>query len=137
MWFADWTRTAWPEVYFPGVGWVEFEPTAGQDPLDRPLPPQDAANANNFNSLNDLRTENNRDFASREQINEGVTAPVEPAAPVFPTLYLIPLLAIVVALTVFSAALRAYRACSHPSTRDHRTHPVSTCQSGSLVGKSG
>jgi transglutaminase-like putative cysteine protease len=92
---------AWPEVYFPGVGWVEFEPTAGQDPLDRPLPPQDAANANNFNSLNDLRTENNRDFAGREQINEGVTAPVEPAAPVFPTLYLIPLLAIVVALTVF------------------------------------
>ena len=92
---------AWPEVYFPGIGWVEFEPTAGQDPLDRPLPPQDAANASNFNSLNDLRTENNRDFAGREQINEGVTAPVEPAAPVFPTLYLIPLLAIVVALTVF------------------------------------
>lgn len=28
---------AWPEVYFPGVGWVEFEPTANQNPLDRPL----------------------------------------------------------------------------------------------------
>jgi transglutaminase-like putative cysteine protease len=28
---------AWPEVYFPGVGWVEFEPTASQDPLRRPL----------------------------------------------------------------------------------------------------
>ncbi|MBM3126446.1 MAG: hypothetical protein FJZ87_15485, partial [Chloroflexi bacterium] len=26
---------AWPEVYFPGVGWVEFEPTANQDPLRR------------------------------------------------------------------------------------------------------
>jgi transglutaminase-like putative cysteine protease len=26
---------AWPEVYFPGIGWVEFEPTANQDPLVR------------------------------------------------------------------------------------------------------
>ncbi len=28
---------AWPEVYFPSIGWVEFEPTANQDPLIRPL----------------------------------------------------------------------------------------------------
>lgn len=27
---------AWPEVYFPGIGWVEFEPTASQFPLIRP-----------------------------------------------------------------------------------------------------
>lgn len=27
---------AWPEVYFPGIGWVEFEPTANQDPIIRP-----------------------------------------------------------------------------------------------------
>jgi len=30
---------AWPEVFFPGIGWVEFEPTANQEPLvrsDRP-----------------------------------------------------------------------------------------------------
>lgn len=27
---------AWPEVYFPGIGWVEFEPTASQPPLIRP-----------------------------------------------------------------------------------------------------
>ena len=26
---------AWPEVYFPGVGWVEFEPTSNQAPLVR------------------------------------------------------------------------------------------------------
>ena len=26
----------WPEVYFPGLGWIEFEPTASQPPLSRP-----------------------------------------------------------------------------------------------------
>jgi transglutaminase-like putative cysteine protease len=26
---------AWPEVYFPGYGWVRFEPTAGQPAIDR------------------------------------------------------------------------------------------------------
>lgn len=28
---------AWPEVYFPGIGWVEFEPTVSQSPIVRPL----------------------------------------------------------------------------------------------------
>ena len=27
---------AWPEVYFPGFGWVEFEPTVSQSPIFRP-----------------------------------------------------------------------------------------------------
>ena len=28
---------AWPEVYFPGYGWIEFEPTGNQEPVTRPL----------------------------------------------------------------------------------------------------
>jgi transglutaminase-like putative cysteine protease len=40
---------AWPEVYFPGIGWIEFEPTGNQQPLDRPREPRnesdDQANA--------------------------------------------------------------------------------------------
>lgn len=28
---------AWPEVYFPGIGWVEFEPTVSQPVIVRPL----------------------------------------------------------------------------------------------------
>ena len=28
---------AWPEVYFPGIGWVEFEPTASIDDILRPV----------------------------------------------------------------------------------------------------
>ena len=26
---------AWPEIYFPGYGWIEFEPTAGRPPFNR------------------------------------------------------------------------------------------------------
>jgi transglutaminase-like putative cysteine protease len=28
---------AWPEVFFPNIGWVEFEPTVSQQPIIRPL----------------------------------------------------------------------------------------------------
>ncbi len=28
---------AWVEIYFPGIGWVEFEPTASMAPIERPL----------------------------------------------------------------------------------------------------
>jgi hypothetical protein len=93
---------AWPEVYFPGIGWVEFEPTAGEAPLDRPLPPQDETDAAIFNPLNDLRIEDGRDFASREQDEAGVTGPLPQEAPVFqPLFYLLPLLAAGAALLIF------------------------------------
>ena len=36
---------AWPEVYFPGYGWIEFEPTGGEPALDRPGAPEPAATA--------------------------------------------------------------------------------------------
>lgn len=28
---------AWPEIYFPGYGWIEFEPTPAQPPVVRPV----------------------------------------------------------------------------------------------------
>ncbi len=31
----------WVEVFFPGLGWVEFEPTAGESPLNRPTGTED------------------------------------------------------------------------------------------------
>ncbi len=41
-------RHAWPEVYFPGIGWVEFEPTVSQQPIQRlsgePATPPDSTN---------------------------------------------------------------------------------------------
>ena len=52
---------AWPEVYFPGIGWVEFEPTSNQFPIERPetkntgndetTPDQDPAGDLNANPL--------------------------------------------------------------------------------------
>ncbi|WP_322794154.1 transglutaminase domain-containing protein [Bellilinea sp.] len=35
-WVRDLDRHAWPEVFFPGIGWIEFEPTAFQSPIERP-----------------------------------------------------------------------------------------------------
>jgi transglutaminase-like putative cysteine protease len=35
---------AWPEVYFPGIGWVEFEPTGNQFALARPVERTPAGN---------------------------------------------------------------------------------------------
>lgn len=37
---------AWPEVYFPGLGWVEFEPTAGQPTIVRPSGEDSTGGAN-------------------------------------------------------------------------------------------
>jgi transglutaminase-like putative cysteine protease len=34
---------AWPEVYFPGIGWVEVEPTSAQPELSRPSSSQETA----------------------------------------------------------------------------------------------
>ncbi len=39
---------AWPEVFFPGIGWVEFEPTLNQRPLRRP--PGDPSNSEDGNA---------------------------------------------------------------------------------------
>ncbi len=49
---------AWPEVFFPGIGWVEFEPTTSQDALNRPrqLP-------------TDMMTD--RDFLRPMELNQG------------------------------------------------------------------
>ena len=53
---------AWPEVYFPGIGWVEFEPTGNQAPLDRPLNFRNDGNNSPSTSLaNILDRENNPD----------------------------------------------------------------------------
>jgi transglutaminase-like putative cysteine protease len=41
---------AWPEVYFSGYGWIEFEPTVNQPVLIRPEPEEDSAGSNGSDS---------------------------------------------------------------------------------------
>ena len=91
---------AWPEVYFPGIGWVEFEPTAGQPPLDRPLPPQDSSNLGVVNPFRTLQTEDSLEFASRDRTEEGVDAAAQQTAAGLRLFYLLPLLAIAAGLIV-------------------------------------
>jgi transglutaminase-like putative cysteine protease len=35
---------AWPEVFFPGIGWIEFEPTVSQQAIERPSGIEELAN---------------------------------------------------------------------------------------------
>ncbi|MGC9469661.1 MAG: transglutaminase domain-containing protein [Anaerolineae bacterium] len=32
---------SWPEIYFPGYGWIEFEPTGGRAPIEREAAPDE------------------------------------------------------------------------------------------------
>jgi len=91
---------AWPEVYFPSIGWVEFEPTGNQPVLDRPLPPRDPNDANPVNPRDNPRTEG-LDFAGRAQDNPGLTGNTSADTSLSPLLYLLPLFFAVVTLTFF------------------------------------
>ena len=92
---------AWPEVYFPGIGWVEFEPTGNQPTLSRPLPPSDSSEANGVPPFGGLNSDDSN-FANRNRDEEGVipTTPVE--TPVSPLLYgiIIVLLAAIVTMLI-------------------------------------
>jgi transglutaminase-like putative cysteine protease len=89
---------AWPEVYFPNIGWVEFEPTASQPALNRPLPPSDPSQLDTASPRNNPRLD---DFASRDQSEDPGITPTTPeaATPISPFLYLVPIL--VTAASVF------------------------------------
>jgi hypothetical protein len=88
-------------VYFPGIGWVEFEPTANQTPLNRPVTPQNPSDENNAFPRDSLRIEDSENFASRDRTEEGLDPTAPPASAVNPLLYLLPLLIAFAGLTIF------------------------------------
>lgn len=66
---------AWPEVYFPGAGWVEFNPTPTQPTVNRPGTPPDAGGGvSNF--FGELDPEKIRDLQGLG-INPGAPQPGE------------------------------------------------------------
>ena len=64
----------WPEVYFPELGWIEFEPTQDNDPIVRAELPQgdlelpDEAEANSERPFDDMRPDDelNEEFGQDE-----------------------------------------------------------------------
>jgi transglutaminase-like putative cysteine protease len=91
---------AWPEVYFPGIGWVEFEPTGNQAPLTRPVA-RDPSDANNFNPLNNPLLGEIPEFPSPDEGELGVDPAAQTNPALSPLLYLIPLFIACAALTIY------------------------------------
>jgi len=92
---------AWPEVYFVGVGWVEFEPTGNQAPLDRPLTLRDDSNTiNRLNPGNLPKPESASATPTPDQTNT-TKDNVATEFAIHPLLYLIPLFIIFAALTFY------------------------------------
>lgn len=96
---------AWPEVYFPGIGWVEFEPTASQPVLSRPLPPRQPGEAGApIRSLPQLDNADNTRENLRGLQEEGDVAIPEQtvnAPPLEPRLYLLLFLLAFASLTAY------------------------------------
>ncbi len=69
---------AWPEVYFPGYGWIEFEPTGGLPPLER-LPSQEAAPAQQ--PARPTPQERDLDHWIEDDLNPDLLASGEPLPP--------------------------------------------------------
>jgi transglutaminase-like putative cysteine protease len=71
---------AWPQVYFPAIGWVDFEPTASQPPIERrrepagrpnaptPLPEEQAANPPSKQPQAGHTTQNSNTIATYQTI---------------------------------------------------------------------
>jgi transglutaminase-like putative cysteine protease len=91
---------AWPEVYFPGVGWVEFEPTANQTALNRPVESQNPSDENNFFPQGPERIEDSQIVGGREPLEDQLVQNNLPSR-VVGSLLLIPLLIVLAGLTIF------------------------------------
>lgn len=93
---------AWPEVYFPGIGWVEFEPTGNQEPLDRPQAPREASPSSGLSVPDNLNPEADLESLRDQNLPEGeFEAPLGPAALRLPLAYAILIFITLAALAVF------------------------------------
>jgi transglutaminase-like putative cysteine protease len=68
---------AWPEVFFPGIGWVEFEPTGSQPSLLRPEDPARLVSGD-YRETPWERLAQEELFGSRMEEGSEVIPPVEP-----------------------------------------------------------
>ncbi len=106
---------AWPEVYFPGVGWVEFEPTVSQPMIVRPLGEELPAAERDLRPGEAARMATLRDMEREEEIELGMEGEKPSAVPtgqrVPPVLWV---LLLVVAALLISRRWRARLRLSVP-----------------------
>jgi transglutaminase-like putative cysteine protease len=98
---------AWPEVYFPGIGWVEFEPTAGQPPLDRPVAPREPGDIDFGNLIRDLPVVDPA-VIEEEPLNQATDPTATQGIYIPPSFYLIPVTMALAALTIYLSRRYAF-----------------------------
>ena len=95
---------AWPEVYFAGLGWIEFEPTASQPAIFRPLGDTQTANGSNSGTTpgeEDLKRQLDEELALMRDRGPGsVPNPNGPANPILRTFYWVGSLALGIAILI-------------------------------------
>lgn len=92
---------AWPEVYFPSIGWVEFEPTGNQAPLDRPHAPRENEPNDGIRGPTTALLEPESDF-SRDKTLPGIDAePTVTTASRAPLIILLSLSVVVAGLALY------------------------------------
>ncbi len=92
---------AWPEVYFPGIGWVEFEPTGNQSPLNRPIAPREDVDPTGGLNPGNVQIPESLDNLPPEETNALNNDPALMDSTISPLLYLLPLFIAFAALTIF------------------------------------
>ncbi len=93
---------AWPEVYFPKYGWVEFEPTAAQQPIARPL--SLAANNTNLPANDNTLAQHGPTRLNTDKLdNPNVTGLDAVTAPL--RRYIVPISLVLVVLAIFALVL--------------------------------
>ncbi len=93
---------AWPEVYFPGIGWVEFEPTGNQAPLDRPIAPLENIDSTGNQNPRNLPQEDSADLAGRDPVlDENLDAATQQGNSFSPSIYLLLSFITFTTLTIF------------------------------------
>lgn len=102
---------AWPEVYFPGIGWVEFEPTVSQPVLTRPLgfTPENSAASGNVFPEDDSLSENDPGAIDRGLNEEDPGAFLQPRNNVYLLISLGLLIIFIVLLIPFIRRRQLYK----------------------------
>ena len=117
---------AWPEVYFPNLGWVEFEPTASEPQLVRPLvrvAPLESTSAPDIDPIEDPRDPRLGNIPEGQDLGQGRAArtrfPIGMVVLAVPTALLV--LAAAWGTIVFMRGDSPLRAAQHILGRVRRT----------------